>query len=184
MRLKTFFFVALGIWVAGPVPALATVAIRQSHREMALDADVVAQGQVESVESRRSPDGKRIFTSVRMKVEDTWKGAPAEALTIQVPGGASGDIAQVVQGAPAFEPGERVVVFLDRRDHQAPFFVVGLSQGKLSIRHDPTMGEVAVPDLRGLELVDKETRTRVQPLEEGPIPLRELKNEVLAAGGG
>lgn len=175
------WFLAFLAWV--PLAAEATVAVRLSTKELAERSQVVVEGKVRSTESRFSEDGRQIVTSVRVKVEDPWKGAPAKEITINVPGGTAEGISQKVQGMPSFREGEEVVVFLDRPSDAAPFQVVGLSQGKFTVLKDPAVGKVVVPDLEGLELVDKDTRTKVQPMIQAPIPLESLKRDVLAAEG-
>lgn len=181
--MRRIAFGLVGIFLLLPSFGEATVAIRLDPQALASRSQVVVEGSVESLESHLSPDGKQIVTTVRIHVRSPWKGAPGEAVEVLVPGGAVGELAQVVQGAPSFVEGEDVVVFLDRPRPDVLFQVVGLAQGKFSVREEAGR-QVAVQDLRNLELVDQETRRPAPPALDGPIPLEALRSEVAKAPRG
>ena len=183
-RFYTALAAALLVSLSGG--AGASVMAEVEVPQLARDADLVARGKVASTESRRSRDGKRIYTVVTLQVGETWKGAPAETVQIQVPGGAVDGIAQIVQGAPRFTEGEEVVVFLrggpKSPDLPAlPLRVVAMAQGKLRIDRNAAGVEVAVPDLTGLELLREGAAVPVPAPKLEPIPVIELQQQVKAA---
>lgn len=182
--LNWFSFLLAAAWALAPTFAYATVAVGLDPEGLANRSQMVIEGRVESLESHVSPDGRQIVTTVRIQVEETWKGAPARTVEIVVPGGAAGELAQVVHGAPRFTEGEEVVVFLDRPRPDVAYAVVGLAQGKFSVREGPDGRQVAVQDLRELELVDPHTKRPTAAPIPGPIPLETLRREVVRAERG
>jgi hypothetical protein len=165
-------------------PAPASVMIRKDVPVLARSADVVARGTVSATRPVLSGDGRRIFTLVTLDVAEAWKGAPPQQLQIRVHGGTYDGIGQTVQGEAHFEPGEEVVVFLQRiGPQQGPplFRVDGMAQGKLTVVVDPGRGAVAAPDLTGLELTDSADQPAVKAASPRPVPLPELHAQVKAA---
>ena len=75
-------------------------------------SDRVIVATVLSTESAWNADKTAIFTTVRLRVEETAKGAGASSIALVVEGGQVGDIAQAVEGAHQFTVGERLVLFL------------------------------------------------------------------------
>ncbi|WP_242343928.1 hypothetical protein [Anaeromyxobacter terrae] len=112
-----------------PSAARAATFLETSVEETARTSETVVRGVVERVGSRWA--GSRILTEVVVRVTSAWKGRPGERLTLLVPGGTVGDLAQEVDAAPTFEEGEEVVVFAGRRGHT--YRVNGLALGKYRI---------------------------------------------------
>jgi hypothetical protein len=158
------------VTLLSPAPALAAQAIAVSVEGLARSADTVVRGQVRKVGATLTPDGRRVFTLVDVDVASTWRGAAQRTVRVIVPGGEAGGIGQRVEGAPAFAPGEEVVVFL----HQAEaggFRVAGLAQGKFSVA-----GASAVPDLTHLQLLGRQVAAGERQAE--PMPIAELERRV------
>jgi hypothetical protein len=156
-----------------PVLALAAVAAPVTVEQLARRSDVVLRARVRTLESTWSGDHKRIETRAVLDPIDVWRGAVPGPVVVIVPGGVVGDLAQSVSGAPAFSPGEEVVVFLEKdalapRRATAQFRVSGMAQGKLKI--DPG-GATATPALENIAFVEKslpegERRISVMALSE------------------
>jgi hypothetical protein len=82
---------------------------------LTFSADAVVHGRVAGTRSHPGAGGGLIFTEVSVVPIDWWKGAGGlQPIAIRVEGGAIGDIGQTVAGAPAFTPGDEVVLFLRR----------------------------------------------------------------------
>ncbi len=160
----------LSLWVASP--AMAAVAPEVSVEELARDADAVVRGTVTSATPRWAPDGRHIHTRVSLRRLSTWRGAPASEIAVDVPGGTVGDVAQVVSGAPSFQDGEEVVVFL-RAAGAGRWRVLGLALGKFRVE-----GGIAVPQLAGLRLERAPLRSSERRVEA--MPVDELERRVRA----
>ena len=109
-------------------PAGATVYLPADFAEMVTASRLVVHGTVVDVRSEPTPDRRSIATQVTVDVAEALKGTPGESVTFRVPGGQVGRYRRIVVGAPEFERGDEVVLFLTARGPSIPY-VFGLSQG-------------------------------------------------------
>jgi hypothetical protein len=158
------------VWVA--FPALAAVAPEVSVEALAREADAVVRGTVASATSGWTPDGRHIRTLVSLRRVSTWRGTPPSELVVEVPGGTVGDVAQVVSGAPGFDPGEEVVIFL-RAAGTGRWRVLGLALGKFRVEAGS-----AVPQLAGVRIERASLRRGERRIEA--MPVDELERRVRA----
>jgi hypothetical protein len=126
-RMLTFILL-LGILLFGAAPSSATVYLPADFTEMVTLSAFVVHGRVVDVRSDTASDRRGIVTYVTIDVAEPLKGAPGETLTFLVPGGQVGRYERVVVGAPRFDRGDEVVLFLAARGPSIPY-VFGLSQG-------------------------------------------------------
>jgi len=160
------------------LPALATTLVAMDVGALARASRCVVRVRVGSVSALRSEAG-RITTVVELERLETWSGPDLPALRMLIPGGVVGDLGQRVEGAPAFVPGEEVVLFLAA--HGPAFQPVGLGQGVWRV--DRSSGPVALarPEpLEGALLVGPDA-SRVAALRT-PMALDALQAQVRAAG--
>jgi len=166
----------LTLLVAGT--ALASTAVRLDASSLTAAATDVVDGNVISSSPVWTADHRRIVTHVVVEVRDTWKGGAGGRITVVQPGGELDGIGQRVSGVASLQPGERVVLFLER---SGPYHrVVGLAQGVYRVVPVAGSNELrAVPAaLDGLELVSPPGQT---PAARTPMQLSELRTAVQAA---
>lgn len=154
----------------------ATVLVPADLSELARDAQVIARGQVVSVDARWTDDRRTIETIVTLEAETYLKGQFGETLQFRVPGGALGRLRNIIVGAPQFVVGQRVVVFLGANGPRVPY-ILGLNQGvyrlgvstsgALMVSPPLVMPGVAGPVVRGA-------------LARQPAPLAEFERSVRA----
>jgi len=128
---------ALGL-MAGSEPAEATIVRQLSLTDMAKRADLIVRGHVVRRTSSWNPERTRIYTVSEIRVDAAMKGglAPGSVVPVRQIGGQVDGVVQTIAGDAHFTEGEEVVVFLDR-DETLPFsYLIGLSQGKFSVRRD------------------------------------------------
>jgi len=153
-------------------PARAALFVATSVEETARSSDAVVRGTVVSVRSRLAAGGLRVLTDVEIAVASAWKGAPGAAVRVVVPGGAAAGLAAAVDGAPSFEEGEEVVVFLARAG--AAWQVMGLALGKYRVDGSGASPAVHPADVAPRALARGERAA-------GPMPVAELERRVRAA---
>src|SRR5207302_6919520 len=105
--------------------------------DMVKKAHAIVHGRVRSSSAHWSPDHRLILTTTIIDIHETIKGQAARTIELTTIGGKVGDLTLVAAGMPAFEAGEDAVLFVENVG--AFKTVVGLSQGKFSVRN----GEVS-----------------------------------------
>lgn len=157
------FVAAALVVLAVPTAAAAAVLPWMSLEEITGQAEVIVLGTVESAESSWSPDGRIIVTRTTVSVERPLLGGPRARVIVETPGGRVGDQTMIASGAPVFQRGERVVLFLEPAGEQRPgpgagsgartpaggaalHAVVGWNLGRMSVRRDPLTGRDRVED--------------------------------------
>jgi len=137
----------------------------------------IVRGRVLSKSCQRDPQG-RIFTRVKLDVEEVWKGERdmVSPLTIVHGGGILGRYRSFVSNQVDYRLGEQVVVFLVRNS-RGEAVTLGLCQGKFQIFKNPISGRRQVRNLfHGNGRADR------QPLlmlpRERPLALNDLRTRV------
>jgi hypothetical protein len=158
-------------------PAFATVYVPVDFADMVSTSKFIVHGRVVEVQSEPTSDRSAIVTYVTLAVEQPLKGRSGDSITFRVPGGEVGRYRRVVVGAPRFDRGDEVIVFLTSRGPSIPF-LFGLSQGVYRVSRTsgrplvtPTLAE-AGPD--GGRVVRGDPARR-------PLPLDDFAREVRAA---
>jgi len=117
----------------------ATVILPAEFREVVAGSQVIVYGRVAAVRPEWSDDRTRIDTVVTLEAGTYLKGGPGESVTFRVPGGQIGRYRNVMVGAPQFQAGEEVVLFLSAAG-PAVAHVFGLNQGVYRVRVDSRTG--------------------------------------------
>ncbi len=140
-------------------------------------ATVIARGRIVALDSQWATERQGIETIVTVQVAAYLKGDLGPQLTFKVPGGKIGRFRSVTVGAPVFQQGEEVILFLGAAGPSMPR-VIGFNQGVYRVVTDPQSGVrlVTPPVLSG----DVTTPT---PLARGdqsrkPVPLRQFEAQV------
>lgn len=118
-----------------------------SLEQLAHQADVIVHGQVVETTTAQSAERKFSFTRVSIDVRTQFKGDKLPSLTVELPGGSTGDIVQGRPGTPEFAPREEVIVFLKRRKKSEAYRLVGGNQGKFAVLSDSSGNSKQVEDL-------------------------------------
>lgn len=139
------------------LPAAATVVVAHTFEQMVAEASLVVKARVNQVQSSFNRAHTSIDTWVEVEVEESIKGTLTRGapLLVRTPGGVVGEAGVHVAGAPAFRPGEQVVLFLERAGDDASTLVVqGLAAGKVTLEVDGDGTLRAMRDLSGLTFYD------------------------------
>jgi hypothetical protein len=105
-------------------------------------SESVVHARVAEMHSAWNADGSMIFTDVTLEVLGRLRGTADSIVTVRVPGGTVGDFTSEMEGAPRFEEGEQVIVFLARWHDGVPM-VAGYAEG-LSFVHPDSAGRAVL----------------------------------------
>lgn len=139
---------------AGKRQVSAAVVLSLTLEELVKQADLVVLGSCQETISAWDAEKKRIFTHIRVAIERCLKPCNCPSrITIRQLGGTVDDFSTKIAGAPEFQKGERVILFL--KTSPTTFYqVLGMSQGKFSMIRKGASYYV-MRNLRGLTLVKK-----------------------------
>jgi hypothetical protein len=170
---------SLFLWLFLATSSLqATVLIPADLGELAREAGTIARGLIVAVEPRWLDDRRAIETVVTLQTEVYLKGSLGPVVQFRVPGGRMGRFRSITVGAPAFEAGQRVVVFLNGSGPQLPD-IVGLSQGVFRLSRGNNAWTVAPQSFTGVTA----PRSGSSPGKR-PMPLAEFEAHVRSLGSG
>ena len=146
-----------------------------SIEQLTAKADLVLHGTVTSKTVQRDPGG-RIYTTIQLRVTESWKGQPtANPFAIVQAGGVLGEEIATVDGQEEFLIGEEVVVFLVV-NQRGQGVVIGLVQGKFKVATDASGEKVAHNVFHGIAS-DAEPRSNERGKAQR-LTLRQLKERV------
>jgi hypothetical protein len=157
----------------------ATTLLPLDFAQMVSESQVIVHARVIDVAGELVGDRRTIQSRVTVQVLSPIKGQPGSELVFRVPGGRVGRYRRVFVGAPTFNAGDEVLLFLKGR---APALAVpyGLSQGVYRVSRTGTAPVVMpVPALEGIAGTPRGDASR------RPLPLDEFTRQVrLLAGAG
>ena len=157
----------ISIVLLSPDPAHASVLIRLDLKNLVAHSDAIVEAQVVSSRGFLSADRRSINTETTLRVERGVRG-PAAGQTIKVRslGGKVGEVRMHVAGAPRLRAGERVVLFLTRR--QGHRWVLGMNQGVFDLLVGADGKDQVRQRLKGASLVQK-TEAGLKPVTARPM---------------
>jgi hypothetical protein len=164
------------------VPALASMVLALGLPELTARSERIVVAEVTGVRSGWDKRHERILSTIDVRVAEVWKGqVPADGhLTLVQPGGAADGIEMRVHGMPAFEAGERAVLFL-RGAAAQPVALVGMGQGKRGMSFEPVSKRWMVDggDRSAAVIFDQKGKAQGAP-PVASLPLDELRRQVRA----
>ena len=139
--MKRYFLLLTSLILGCLAPLQATSVRRLSFDDLIATAHSIVEGNVVSSNTYRSSDGKLIFTSYTIHVQESLKGSTQQTVTVTTVGGRIGDTILHVAGMPAFQPGDRAILFLEQSKSYTT--IVGLNQGKFAISNGEVSNSVS-----------------------------------------
>jgi len=141
MKIKNFMVgLCFLAWLTVPA-AKATTMLSFQIEDMAKLAPIVIIGEVNQVYSSFNADKTKIHTRAMISPIEILKG-PADlgTVTVKIIGGQVDGKVATLPGAPKFEVGEKVLVFLEPREDGDGYLTLGFFQGKYTVFKDPKTG--------------------------------------------
>ncbi len=106
----------------------ATLANTGAHDALNHDNRAVLRGVVRDVELEPT-QARLLHTRYLIDVEEVLAGTHADQVTVVLPGGRVGDMAQVVSGVPMWSEGDEVLVFVPRSRQVSMHDVMSIDDG-------------------------------------------------------
>lgn len=159
--------------------AFATVLLPADFTTVVTGSPIIVHGRVVDVRSFISGPRRTIESVVTLSVIETLKGTPTRTVLFRVPNGQIGRYRRVVVGAPEFEDGDEVVVFLQAHAPAIPT-LFGLSQGVYRVVRDVNAQAVVTPPAVMARGVAAERVVRGDPVRR-PMPIAQFVREVRGA---
>jgi hypothetical protein len=131
-------------WMLCPEGPSATVVLPADFATVVTESGVIVHGRVVSVESHLVGPQRVIESVVTLAVVQSLKGDSAATVAFRVPNGQVGRLRRVLVGAPEFNEGDEVVVFLQGRPPAMPS-VFGLNQGLYRVTRDARARAMVMP---------------------------------------
>jgi ribosomal protein L27 len=141
--------------------------------DFARASDIIVQGRVERVESRKESDTTHTDTTI--VVDDQMKGAQKQSFVIRSEGGRAGDSVRAASDMAQFQVGESVIVFL-KESTDGVFELVGGIQGKFEIVGDSVVSNVS--DILIPEILDPQSGMRASPPPSAKASLEAFKARI------
>jgi len=149
----SFFFVA----------NIQSQTIQSDLKTLSKGADVIVTGKVVEQRSSWNQDRTRIYTDVKIQVDDFIKGSEAQnSVIITHPGGEVGEVGELYSHMPRFSNDEEVLVFAKRDLKDNKYRVLNGEDGKLTVYQDKATGEKVTSSNQKISTLKKEIKNYVE----------------------
>lgn len=163
------------------MPLRATVVVPADLNELAVSASAIVYARITDVRALVSDDRLRVESLVTAEAIGYVKGNLGRTISFQVPGGTVGAYKTTMIGAPSFQAGEEVILFVGTGASVRPH-LVGFSQGVYRVRVDERTGvRMVIPAPAFSTQTDTPLKRGTRP----PMPLDEFAQrvrEIVASG--
>jgi hypothetical protein len=140
----------------------ATTAVMLTDELLITSSRVILIGEIQSLKSQWDAGNQNIYTYVKLHVSRTIKGElQSDQIVFKQLGGRVGDDITVIFGAPEYQVGQRVLLFLDTAN-DGTLRIAHLFQGKYDINDDQASGQSLV-----VRKIDRDSVDLLGP-QEGP----------------
>lgn len=188
---KTYQIFCLVLVLLAPM-AFSTSVVKLNLSEMTSKSDYIGKGIVEKKYSLWEQNNTKIYTYTAVKMSKNYKGSGSKVV-VKTLGGRVDEIIMRVPGQAKFNENEEVLLFLEKNKkdimsinknlgisnyeaaHIGEYEIVGLSQGKFSIKEGG--GEKIVYNGESFEL-ELVTRQGMEKMELRAIPLDEFEKQI------
>ena len=164
------------LWALCLDVASATVLLPADFTTVVTQSTIAVHGTVVDVQAGLTGPRRTIESIVTVSVITALKGTPGARVAFRVPNGQVGRYRRVLVGAPEFEEGDEVVVFLQGRAPAMPS-LFGLSQGVYRVTRDSASRALVTPPPVMARGIAAERVVRGDPVRT-PMPVDQFAREV------
>lgn len=146
------------------IPLAASTFVAMTQDELISRSDRVIQGEVVNVQSRWSQSGRVVVSDATVRVDEVLIGDSPQVVQVRTFGGRVNDFVMETHGFPAFETGEKVLLYLYEEPSDGSLRVLGYQQGQFRVVTRLDGVTLAVPQ------VDEDARLLRPDGTQVPIP--------------
>lgn len=150
--MKRLMVVGALICALAAAPLSASTFVALDRGELVAQSDAVVVGEVLYTYSYWNREGTMVFTDAVVHVQEAILGDASGLVSVRTPGGQVAGFRVEAHGFPAFGQGQRQVLFLNRTA-DGVMEVTGFQQGQFRVITRSDGVEVAVPALKGVQLL-------------------------------
>lgn len=143
----------------------ATTLAHTTLDDLITKSTAIVRGKV--LGSRSELRGSMIYTFVRIRVDERWKGPAEQSVEVMIPGGSAVGYHQRVTGAPQLVEGSEHVFFL-WTGRSGSIRLYGLAQGVLDVSKNANGELVVARGLVGATMLD----VKGQAVRDEPFTMR------------
>ena len=137
--------------------SLAAVSLSAATFELPTDAQLLGRADLVVVatvadSAARQTEERMIYTDHRLRVEQVLKGSAPATIVVSEAGGFLDGRGVAIAGAPEYEPGTKVLLFLRQRE-DGTYYTANMGLGKYRFE-----GELLVRDAEGIETLTGDAR--------------------------
>jgi hypothetical protein len=126
-------YISIAIIISAAGLAQATTVIMPTDTQLMIESRAIIRAKVRSVSTAADEQSGIVYTYIKLKVTDVFKGEIRDRLiVVKQPGGSIGDRGTMVFSAPRFSVGEQVIVYLQT-----------MQDGTLRV-HDAFLGKYSI----------------------------------------
>ncbi len=170
--MKALFRIGLLICLMA-APAYGTMMYYLEVEDLTRLSTEVFRGQVMSVTTYWNAGRTRIYTGIRVRIDEPLKGREraGRVVTVTQLGGELDGVRMDYAGRPEFREGEAVLLFATRGKRD-DYIVVALKQGKMRLE-----GREAVREFSGISFIQR-AGSRTLPTRTVRLPLEEVRTRI------
>ncbi len=170
-------YLVFALVMALGAPLSAMVVRPLTFDQLVGESTAIVYGRVADVRGQWTDDRQGIDSLLSVESFEYFKGSLGETVTVRVPGGQVGTFVHVLPGAPRFNVGDIVVLFLKANGPAIPI-VTGTTQGVFRVKADPRTGDrVVMPPAVHVAAIS----SRGDPARR-PMPIEAFGSAIRGAG--
>lgn len=150
--MKRLMVVGALVCALAAAPLSASTFVAMDRAELVAGSHAVVVGEVLYTYSYWNREGTMVFTDAVVHVQEAILGDASGLVAVRTPGGQVAGFRVEAHGFPAFGKGQRQVLFLSRAA-DGVMEVTGFQQGQFRVITRSDGVEIAVPALRGVQLL-------------------------------
>ena len=137
--------------------------IKTELKTLSRDADLIVTGKVVNQKSAWNQNRTKIYTDVKIQVDEFIKGTEGQnSIIVSHPGGEVGEVGELYSHMPRFSNDEEVLLFAKKDSKDNKYRVLYGEEGKFSVYLDKVTGERITSSNQKISTLKREIKNYVE----------------------